>query len=87
MKYYAANNSYGSETSVGFANTWGVKVFASKKDRDEFVRNGDLSARAIKKTEIGRYLGAVKPFSGKAYMIQGDSVVIDFGDQGQRLYS
>lgn len=71
MNYYAAFNQYGTESSVGFANTWRVVAFDSKNARDSWVEQRgrkDISARAIKRAEIGRYLdGPPKPFSGDAY--------------------
>lgn len=35
--FFANTNSYGSETSVGFANTNTVISFSSRKARDEYV--------------------------------------------------
>jgi hypothetical protein len=67
-KFFAAYNQYGSETSIGFANTWEVIAFTSKKARDEFVENSnDISFRKIKKKEIGYYVGGIKPYSGEGY--------------------
>lgn len=37
MTYYAKANQYGSDTSVGFANTWYVAGFATKAARDAWV--------------------------------------------------
>ena len=37
MRYYAQFNSHGSDTSVGFANTWQVASFATKAARDAWV--------------------------------------------------
>ena len=64
-KYYAADNLYSSETSVGFANTWFVIAFSSKKSRDQFVmeRKG-VAIRPIKRSEISRYTDHIKHFSG-----------------------
>jgi hypothetical protein len=57
--FYAADNSYGSETDLGFSNTWHVIEFASKAARDEFVSaSTKRSTRAIKAAEIKEY-GAV----------------------------
>jgi len=65
MKYYAIENLYGSETSHGFANTWQVLVFASKKGRDEYVTNStNLTTEKIKKSELSLYTPYVKPWSG-----------------------
>jgi hypothetical protein len=70
-KYYAADNSYGSETSIGFSNTWGVCAFSNKKDRDNYVSRGDLSTRAIKKTEIKDYFEeSPQPFSIERFIIE-----------------
>jgi hypothetical protein len=69
--FFAAQNLYGSPTSVGFANTWVVRVFDSREARDSFVESArDLSTRAITKKEIGRYYDRPKPFSGQAYCIR-----------------
>lgn len=35
--FYARTNPYGSETSMGFANTMAALVFASKAERDTHV--------------------------------------------------
>lgn len=64
--YYAADNLYGSDTSVGFVNTWRVLAFTDKESRDAFVEQGDMSTRAIKRRDISRYIDNVKPFSGQA---------------------
>lgn len=54
--FYAASNLYGSSTSVGFANTWFVKGFRSKKARDSYVANAeDRATRAISRAEIRKY--------------------------------
>lgn len=37
--YYAKHNAYGSDTSAGFANTWAVVAFQSRKDRDAYCDN------------------------------------------------
>jgi len=55
-QYYAADNHYGNESSIGFANTWYVLAFASKAARDDFVDGSDkASTRAIKASEIKQY--------------------------------
>lgn len=71
--FYAANNQYSNQTSVGFANTWYVLVFDSKKNRDDYVNNSsDLACRAIKRKEISKYLNDVpKPFTSECYGIVG----------------
>ena len=64
-KFYAATNSYGTESSIGFTNTWNVYAFNSKELRNEYVEQStDISTRAIPKREIGEYIEAAKPFSG-----------------------
>lgn len=56
--FYAAINSYATETSVGFANTWGVIGFATKAQRDEYVAEAeDLATKGIKAGEIRNYGG------------------------------
>lgn len=67
--FYAADNAYGSSTSVGFSNTWRVSAFIDRASRDAFVVSGDRSTKAIKRAEIGRYLDNVVPFSGKAVCV------------------
>lgn len=37
MTYYAKFNLYGTDTSVGFVNTWQVAGFATKAARDAWV--------------------------------------------------
>lgn len=54
--FYAAVNSRASETSVGFANTWGVLGFATKAMRDAYVqRSTDMATRSITSKEVGKY--------------------------------
>lgn len=54
--FYAAINSYSSETSVGFANTWGVIGFEKRQQRDEYVSEAnDLATQAISASEIRKY--------------------------------
>lgn len=56
--FYAADNSYGSETDIGFSNTWYVIRFASKAARDELVSaSTKRSTRVIKAAEINAYGG------------------------------
>ena len=64
--YYATKNLYGSDTSVGFANTWTVLVFTDKTSRDKYIdSSNDMSVNAINKADIKKYINAAKPFSGK----------------------
>ena len=56
--FYAAINTYGSETDIGFSNTWGVLSFPSKKERDEFVselKDVNISVRPILSSYIKTY--------------------------------
>jgi hypothetical protein len=56
--FYAADNHYGTETDVGFFNTWFAIEFPSKAARDEFVSTSTKrSTRAIKAAEIKSYGG------------------------------
>jgi hypothetical protein len=56
--YYAAENSYATDTSVGFANTWGAVGFPTKRMRDVYVvRATDMTTRSIKASELKRYGG------------------------------
>lgn len=62
---YAANNSYGNETSTGFANTWYVLAFDSAAHRDAYIdASKSLAARPISRSQIRQYVEAPKPFSG-----------------------
>jgi len=68
MRFYAAKNVYGSESSIGFANTWSVLVFNDKLSRDNFVDDagGDnISIRRITRAQIKDYIDAPKPFTGQ----------------------
>jgi len=92
MKYYAANNSYGSDTSIGFANTWNVLVFDTKESRDAYVDDGNLSTRAIRRDEVTKYAAnwhmnrnetiEPKPFSGEYWGICDELDYTDTEIQG-----
>ena len=77
--FYAADNRYGSSTSIGFANTWRVLAFADRKSRDHWVEDNrhDMSVRTIKRADIGKYLEDVKPFSGEAVCIDSNLDYMD----------
>lgn len=78
MKFYAAENA------KGFANTWDVLVFDSKKTRDEYVAENDgydhhtqkvIDCRAIKKSQVTEFAANYnyskpRPFTGECWMIQ-----------------
>ena len=56
--YYAAVNSYATETSRGFCNTWSVIGFELRATRDAYVQRAtDLATTAIKAAEIRRFGG------------------------------
>lgn len=70
MKYYSAHNHYASDCSIGFANTWHVFVWESRKARDTYLAGcQDLASRPIKKREIGKYLRQPRPFTWEAYRL------------------
>ena len=73
MKYLAAFNYYGNQTSMGFANTWKIYVFKSRLTRDTFVnalRETNITARTITRKDLSQYCQrSPKPFSGEAYVI------------------
>ena len=56
--YYAEANYYGSETSLGFSNTWYAIQFDSQKQRDEYIKNSIsrdvriISAKEVKKKKL-----------------------------------
>lgn len=54
--FYAANNSYASATDIGFANTWFVVGFETRRERDDYVAAAtDMAARAITRAEVRQY--------------------------------
>lgn len=56
--YYAATNSYSTDTSVGFCNTWFCISFPTRAARDEYVRQcPKLATKAIKASEVRKYGG------------------------------
>jgi len=56
--YYAAANSYATQTSIGFSNTWHAIGFATRQMRDAYVQQAkDLATKAIKADEIAIYNG------------------------------
>ena len=69
--YYAAVNSYATETSIGFANTWSVLGFASRQARDDYVKQAtDRATKAITSREIRAYNG--KPSQVSNYDAEGN---------------
>lgn len=79
--YFAADNRYGNETGIGFANSWYVMAFASKETRDEFVSvSNSMAARPISADEVTRYasmnsdFSTPKPFSGEFWAIWDDRI-------------
>ena len=88
MRFFAARNQYGSDTSVGFNNTWDVLCFPSRAARDRFVddNSSDMSVRAITKKEVTLYLtmggqDGVKPFSGDFWAIWDGSVSFEINEK------
>ena len=69
--YYAAINTYSTETSVGFANTWGVLVFRDRTARDTYVAEDTrIATKAISRKDVPYYVTrAPRPFSGEACVI------------------
>ena len=56
--YYAADNTHGSETDMGLADTWFVIRFSTREQRDKWVQdNKKISAVSIKKRQIEDYGG------------------------------
>lgn len=54
--YYAAINTHATETSIGFANTWGVIGFSTKAMRDAYVQRAtDQATQAITAKEVAKY--------------------------------
>jgi hypothetical protein len=68
--FYSAHNRYASETRIGFANTWVIWCWETRKARDAYLAQcRDLASRPIRKKEIGQYLYAPRPFSGEAFRL------------------
>lgn len=80
-RWYAAQNSYASECSSGFGNTWHVIVFDSKKARDNFVDSDyRVNTHSITKKEVTSYIhNSPKPFSGQAYVIDSWHICYESG--------
>lgn len=52
-RYFSAESMHGNSTSYGFSNDTIVYVFASKADRDRYVReSSNLSVKAISKQDV-----------------------------------
>ena len=84
-KFYAARNDFGSETSTGYANTWKVFAFSSKRARDAWIKwagKYDISVHAIKRAEIKNYVERPKPFTCQLRAILPDYI---FGCQIEGL--
>ncbi len=77
--FYAAINSYASETDIGFANTWGVLAFSTRAARDAYVESAiDLATRAITRREISNYTSRQpRPFTGERYIIEHTPRTLD----------
>lgn len=51
MRYYVAMNSYCSETSDGFTNTWFIVCFKTRAERNKAIEDGILAARPLTRDE------------------------------------
>ena len=76
--FYAADNSYSSETDIGFVNTWYVLAFETRRTRDEYVNTAPgMAARSIKRNEVVRYAAMggrrrPQPFTGEYWGVVPD---------------
>lgn len=79
-RYFAKANSYATNVNAGFANTWDVLVFTTKKERDSFIENDSrIGTSAISKKEVTKWASnysltqnkhnAPRPFSGEYWGI------------------
>ncbi len=71
MRYYSAHNLWANETSIGFANTWYILAWESRKARDAHVKERcrDPASRAIKRDDIGKYIHRPKASSGMRWSV------------------
>ena len=54
--YYAADNTFGTSVSWGFANTWYLIAFDSLSERNTYVRESKiLTTRKVNASDIGKY--------------------------------
>lgn len=62
--YYAQVNAYGSETDIGFANTWSVLAFDSASLRDAWVLSMGcrLDVQAITAAEAAKMAGTTTDY-------------------------
>jgi len=79
-RYYSAESARGTSSSMGFSNDTIVRVFESKKSRDQYVKDADnISVIAIKRNEVTTHaanwsstdncLIEPRPFSGQFWGI------------------
>lgn len=89
MKFYAMESHHGNSTSHGFVNDTTVYVFASKSDRDEWVRRrNNVSTRAIKRSEVtmcatnayNNGTNAPKAFTNDYWCIEPSNIAPDEGE-------
>lgn len=82
-RFFSAESFNGSETSYGFSNDTIVRVFSSKKARDNYVfESQNLSCEAIKFADVTRHATNYsmtknedirpKPFHGEYWCIAPD---------------
>ncbi len=86
--FYAAVNSYATQTSIGFSNTWHAIGFATRQMRDAYVKDAkDLATKAIRSNEIRTYGG--KPGQVSFYDADGNLQTHmqagQFTDGGERI--
>lgn len=71
--FYAAENSYGSATSFGFANTWYAIRFDSRQERDGWVeRRNTLTAEECSAMTARKLGVSMAVHEGHMYHVDGD---------------
>lgn len=89
-RFFSAESAHGTSESPGFCNDTIVRVFCSKKQRDEYVESSDnISIRAIRANEATGWAtnailtstggtNAPRPFSGEFWAIITDDECNEF---------
>jgi hypothetical protein len=77
--FYAAINTYATETDMGFSNTWGVLAFETRAARDAYIDSADdLATRAITRRAVTQYVSRKpRPFTGERYIIEHTPRTLD----------
>ena len=90
--YYAVRNSYADPDTGygGFANTWVIAAFKTRRERDEAVER-DPAIRPIKRSEIRQYafmsLRRPRPFSSERYVWRlEDGIWLSRHFEGREIY-